>query len=161
MKNLSISEVALPHMRVLVDEIRLPAHLAVPDGDQGVYIQKVDSPGLIKIDTYVGRRMDLHCTGVGKVLLAYGPEDLLERTRETDLYPAHQEHDHFSQAVDAGGGRRFETRVMPSTMRRRNSRSVAWPSRSPSNRPIRRSSSVVGTTEQIPLDSALKAWLND
>jgi len=65
MKNLSVSEVALPYMRVLVDEIRLPAHLAIPDGDQGVYIQKVDAPGLIKIDTYVGRRMDLHCTGVG------------------------------------------------------------------------------------------------
>ena len=69
MKNLSISEIAVPHMRVLVDQLRLPAHLAVPNGDQGVYIQKVDAPGLIKIDTYVGRRMDLHCTGVGKVIL--------------------------------------------------------------------------------------------
>ena len=76
MKNLSVSEVALPHMRVLVDQLHLPAHLAVPDGEQGVYIQKVDAPGLIKIDTYVGRRMDLHCTGVGKIILAFGPAEL-------------------------------------------------------------------------------------
>ena len=44
MKNLTIADVALPTLRVLVDQIRLPAHLAVPDGDQGVYIQKVDTP---------------------------------------------------------------------------------------------------------------------
>jgi DNA-binding IclR family transcriptional regulator len=85
MKNLSISDVAVPHMRVLVDELRLPAHLAVPDGDQGVYIQKVDAPGLIKIDTYVGRRMDLHCTGVGKVILAFGPPEILERMLQKQL----------------------------------------------------------------------------
>src|SRR5260221_11247493 len=80
MKNLSIADIALPHLRVLVDQIHLPAHLAIPDGEQGVFIQKVDAPGLIKIDTYVGRRMDLHCTGVGKVMLAYGAEEAGERT---------------------------------------------------------------------------------
>src|SRR6266446_4889215 len=86
MKNLSIADIALPHLRVLVDQIHLPAHLAIPDGEQGVFIQKVDAPGLIKIDTYVGRRMDLHCTGVGKVILAYGPPDLAERLLEKPLY---------------------------------------------------------------------------
>jgi DNA-binding IclR family transcriptional regulator len=89
MRNLSVSEVALPAMRVLVDQLRLPAHLAVPDGDQGVYIQKVDAPGLIKIDTYVGRRMDLHCTGVGKILLAFGPPELLERFLAKQVYIRH------------------------------------------------------------------------
>ena len=91
MKNLSMAEIAVPHMRVLVDEIRLPAHLAVPDGDQGVYIQKVDAPGLIKIDTYVGRRMDLHCTGVGKVILAYGPPEMLDRLVQSRLTSATRE----------------------------------------------------------------------
>lgn len=89
MRNLSIAEVALPHMRVLVDQLRLPAHLAVPDGEQGVYIQKVDAPGLIKIDTYVGRRMDLHCTGVGKILLAFGPPEVQERTLAKQAYIRH------------------------------------------------------------------------
>ena len=89
MKNLSIADVAVPHMRVLVDELRLPAHLAVPDGDQGVFIQKVDAPGLIKIDTYVGRRMDLHCTGVGKVILAFGPAEISERMLQKQLYIRH------------------------------------------------------------------------
>jgi IclR family acetate operon transcriptional repressor len=73
-------------MRALVDQLGLSAHLAVPDGDQGVFIQKVEAQGLLKIDTYVGRRMDLHCTGVGKVLLAFGPPDLLERLLAKPVY---------------------------------------------------------------------------
>ena len=89
MKNLSIADVALPNLRALVDQIHLPAHLAVPDGDQGVYIQKVDTPSLIKIDTYIGRRMDLHCTGVGKVILAYGAEEVVERILAKQAYIRH------------------------------------------------------------------------
>jgi DNA-binding IclR family transcriptional regulator len=88
-KSLSISELALPPMRVLVDQLHLSAHLAVADGDQGVYIQKVEAPGLLKIDTYVGRRMDLHCTAVGKVILAFGPPELLERALARPVYIRH------------------------------------------------------------------------
>ncbi len=86
MKNLSVAEMALPHLRALVNHLHLPAHLAVADGDQGVYIQKVDAPGLIKIDTYVGRHMDLHCTGVGKIILAFGHPDILVRVLAKQAY---------------------------------------------------------------------------
>ncbi len=86
MKSLSISEAALPPMRVLSNRLHLPSHLAVPDGDQGVYIQKADTPGLIKIDTCIGRRMDLHCTGVGKILLAFGPSELAGRFLAKPVY---------------------------------------------------------------------------
>ena len=89
MKNLSVAEIALPILRVLVDQIHLPAHLAVPDGDQGVYIQKVDAPSMIKIDTYIGRRMDLHCTGVGKVILAWGPPEVTEHILAKQAYIRH------------------------------------------------------------------------
>ena len=85
-KSLSTSEVALPHMRALVDQLGLCSHLAVPDGDQGVYIQKVEAQGLLKIDTYIGRRMDYHCTAVGKVLLAFGPPELLDRMLAKPVY---------------------------------------------------------------------------
>lgn len=98
-KNLSVSEVALPHMRALVDQLPLSAHLAVPDGDQGVYIQKVEAPGLIKIDTYIGRRMDLHCTAVGKVILAFGPPDLLERLLAKPVYIRHTRTHHVPEAT--------------------------------------------------------------
>ncbi|MCX6606353.1 MAG: IclR family transcriptional regulator [Acidobacteria bacterium] len=86
LRGLSIAELAMPHMRALAEQWRRPVHLAVPDGDQGVYIQKAEAPGLIQFDTYVGRRMDLHCTGVGKVLLAWGPPDILARLTAKPTY---------------------------------------------------------------------------
>ena len=140
MKNLSISEVALPHMRVLVDEIRLPAHLAIPDGDQGVYIQKVDAPGLIKIDTYVGRRMDLHCTGVGKICLPMGRRTCSNELCAKQTYIRHTRNTITSPRQLMREVRRSEIWVMPSTMKKRNSRYDASPCRSPSDRTICRSS---------------------
>jgi DNA-binding IclR family transcriptional regulator len=88
-KNVSASELALPHMRALADHMHLSVQLAVLDGEQCVCIQKVEAPGLIKIDTYIGRRMDLHCTAVGKVILALGPEDVLERILAKQVYIRH------------------------------------------------------------------------
>ena len=44
---------------------------------------------MIKIDTYIGRRMDLHCTAVGKVILACGPEDVLQRILAKQVYIRH------------------------------------------------------------------------
>ena len=126
MKSLSISELALPHMRVLVDQVRLPAHLAVPDGDQGVYIQKVEAPGMIKIDTYVGRRMDLHCTGVGKIILAFGPVDLLERLLAKPVYIRHTPNTITSpKGLQREVARRCASSDMPSMTKKRNSRSGA------------------------------------
>jgi IclR family KDG regulon transcriptional repressor len=55
----------------VVAETGLTAHLAVLDGDQIVYVDKVESPGMVKINTWIGRRIDAHCTTLGKALLAY------------------------------------------------------------------------------------------
>ncbi len=70
---LGIRDAAQPILRQLVERIGLTAHLAVLDQDQAVYIEKVDAPGFIKMDTWVGRRMDLHSTSVGKALIAHRP----------------------------------------------------------------------------------------
>jgi DNA-binding IclR family transcriptional regulator len=52
--------------------------LAVLADDQAMYIQKVEGPGLIQFDSYIGKRTNLHCTGVGKVLLAFASEQKQE-----------------------------------------------------------------------------------
>jgi DNA-binding IclR family transcriptional regulator len=67
----SVGEIALPHMEQLTRQIHLTTNLAVLDRDQGVFIQKTEPPNVIGFDTYVGRRMDLHCTSLGKVILAF------------------------------------------------------------------------------------------
>src|SRR5712692_7014356 len=72
--NLDIADVALPFMRALGEKIHLTVHLAVLDQAEAVYIEKVEAPGFFKVNTWVGRRMFLHSTSVGKCLLAWLPK---------------------------------------------------------------------------------------
>ena len=71
MKSFSLPDKALGPMRWLVEVSGCTSQLAILAEDQAMYIQKVEGPGLIQFDSYVGKRTNLHCTGVGKVLLAY------------------------------------------------------------------------------------------
>ncbi|HYL62810.1 MAG TPA: IclR family transcriptional regulator [Candidatus Methylomirabilis sp.] len=76
--NLDLADVALPFMRSLVERVHLTSHLAVLDQGEAVYIEKVEAPGFFKVNTWVGRRMFLHSTSVGKVLLAWLPRHDVE-----------------------------------------------------------------------------------
>ena len=78
MKSLSLPERALRPMQWLVEVSRCTAQLAVLADDQAMYIQKVEGPGLIQFDSYIGKRTNVHCTGVGKVLLAFASEQKQE-----------------------------------------------------------------------------------
>ncbi len=66
-----VREVALPVMRHLVDRIHLTTHLAIMDHAEAVYVEKVEAPGFIRVNTWIGRRMEVHSTAVGKALLAF------------------------------------------------------------------------------------------
>jgi len=70
--------VALPIMRRLTHETGLTCHLAVLDGADAVYIEKVEPEGFIRMDTWVGRRMKVHATSVGKAIVAHIPQEQLE-----------------------------------------------------------------------------------
>src|SRR5229473_3048146 len=76
--NLDIADVALPFMRTLGEKIRMTVHLAVLDQGEAVYIEKVEAPGFFKVNTWVGRRMFLHSTSVGKCLMAWLPKHDVE-----------------------------------------------------------------------------------
>lgn len=78
LSGLDVREVALPIMRHLVEKTKLTCHLAILDGPDAVYIEKVEPEGFIKMDTWVGRRMRVHATSVGKALVAHIPQERLE-----------------------------------------------------------------------------------
>ena len=71
--------IALPIMRHLTQQTGLTCHLAVLDGSDAVYIEKVEPEGFIRMDTWVGRRMRVHATSVGKAIVAGLPQEHLER----------------------------------------------------------------------------------
>jgi DNA-binding IclR family transcriptional regulator len=85
-KMVSVSECALPHMQTLADRIKLNVHLGVLDHDQAVYIQKAQASGAPRLGTYVGRRSDLHCTALGKVILAFTPDEATDHIFEKKVF---------------------------------------------------------------------------
>ena len=66
---------ALPHLTDLVDGTGETANMAMLDGDRVVYVAQVPSRHSMRMFTEVGRRVHLHCTGVGKALLAQLPRE--------------------------------------------------------------------------------------
>jgi DNA-binding IclR family transcriptional regulator len=86
-----LREQALPHLRDLVEKTHLTVHMAVLEQYEAVLAAKVEPPGMFRLATWVGKRMDVHCTAVGKALIAFLPdEELSHLTREHGL-PRHNE----------------------------------------------------------------------
>jgi len=75
----ALHEAALPSMAHLRNTTGETVHLAVLDGREVVYIDRLDSPDSVRMFLEVGRRNWAHCTATGKVLLAHVPEDRLDR----------------------------------------------------------------------------------
>ena len=65
---------ARPHLLDLVNELGETSNLARLDGTHMVYLAQVPSRHSMRMFTEVGRRVPLHCTAVGKAVLADLPE---------------------------------------------------------------------------------------
>jgi DNA-binding IclR family transcriptional regulator len=56
-------------------------HLAVLSGIEAVYVYKVDGPSSITMSSRVGGRAPCHATSIGKVLIAWAPDELVAEVR--------------------------------------------------------------------------------
>ncbi|MFH1981613.1 MAG: IclR family transcriptional regulator [Pseudomonadota bacterium] len=75
-----------PHLQALHRETDHTTNFGVVDGLQGVFVDKIESKDFgIKLFSEIGKTFPLHCTGLGKVLLAYSPEDTLTQLLRTPL----------------------------------------------------------------------------
>lgn len=73
--NVELRDPAAPLLRKLADSSHESVYLTIKDGDRALYIYAVESPRRLLARTAIGDRMPLHCTSVGKAMLAYLPED--------------------------------------------------------------------------------------
>jgi len=89
---LVVRERAAPLLRGLVAETGMTAHLAVLDRNEVTVVAKVDRPGVHRIATWVGKRMDVHCTSLGKCLIAYLPQEQVDRLISDRGLLRHNEH---------------------------------------------------------------------
>lgn len=72
--NVEIRDPAAPLLRKLADGTRESVYLTVKDGDYALYIYAIESPQRLLARTAVGDRVPLHCTSVGKAIMASLPE---------------------------------------------------------------------------------------
>jgi len=89
---LVVRERAAPLLRTLVADTGMTAHLAVLDRHEVTVVAKVDRPGVHRIATWVGKRMDVHCTSLGKCLVAHLPDEQVDRLINDRGLLRHNEH---------------------------------------------------------------------
>ena len=74
-----LRDVALPHMQDVLAATGDNVHLAVRDGLEVLYVERIHGNRAVALVSGTGARLPLHATGVGKVLLAEAPPDVLDR----------------------------------------------------------------------------------
>jgi IclR family transcriptional regulator, KDG regulon repressor len=70
---------ARPFLRTLMEKTGETVHLAILDHDSVLYIITHESKQALRMGSKVGTRVPVHCTAVGKTLLAFQPEEEIER----------------------------------------------------------------------------------
>jgi IclR family acetate operon transcriptional repressor len=73
LQRLDVPQTARPLMARLSATTQETVILAIKDDVEAVNVAQVPSPQMVKHIEWVGRRTPLHCTAVGKVLLAFSP----------------------------------------------------------------------------------------
>lgn len=77
--NLDIRELSKPGIRHLNDIAKETIHLAVLADTQVIYVEKKESPHAIRMYSQIGRAAPLHCTGVGKAILAFQSPEMIDQ----------------------------------------------------------------------------------
>lgn len=77
LSGVALREQAAPFLNQLRESTQLTTHMAVLEQDEVVLIEKVE-PLTTRINSWIGKRMDVHCTALGKALTAYLPEEQVD-----------------------------------------------------------------------------------
>lgn len=87
--HLDIVKLSKPELEKLCDMVEETVHLVMRDGNEIVYIQKVENEkNAMRMFSRIGMRRPMYCTGVGKMLLSSCDEDEIKRVWESsDIVP--------------------------------------------------------------------------
>ncbi len=89
---MKLREQAAPFLHDLARKTDLTIHLAILEQNEAVLIDKVEPPGTLRLATWLGKRMDVHCTAVGKALIAFLPEPDVDRLIRERGLPRHNDN---------------------------------------------------------------------
>ena len=76
LNRMALRDHARPYLRELVDATGECAHLAILAQGQSLYIDQAESTAALRVESEIGTLAPLHCTALGKTLLAFGECDV-------------------------------------------------------------------------------------
>lgn len=83
LRNLSIHSVAPPYLRGAAEDTGETLILTIPDGDQVLVIDKVDSIQPLQIFSPIGSRVPMYCSSIGKAILVDWSEERIRDLADT------------------------------------------------------------------------------
>jgi IclR family KDG regulon transcriptional repressor len=84
-RRMDVANEGRPKLRELLEKTGETVQMGIVDHLSLLYVYEMESPHAIRMAAAVGGRAPLHCTAVGKVLLAYQPEEFVSRVLEAGI----------------------------------------------------------------------------
>jgi len=88
LNQVDVQRYAQEDLSAVASELGLAANLAILRGDRIFYLSTVEGPKAPKLYTMIGKRNPIHCTAIGKVLVAFLSDDKREGLLKRISYPA-------------------------------------------------------------------------
>lgn len=85
---LDIRQIAYPLMEELHNEVKEAINLIVKQGDEAMYIEKLDTNQKVRLYTEVGRRSPLYAGACSRVLLSFLPDEAVDEYLNTAVLTA-------------------------------------------------------------------------
>lgn len=89
LESLDLRKEARPYLLELEQETNEVIHLVVYDQGEVVYIEKLEGNELMRMHSQVGKRAPMHCTSVGKAILAHLSVEQVDQILEEKGMPQH------------------------------------------------------------------------
>jgi DNA-binding IclR family transcriptional regulator len=84
-RRMDVANEARPKLRELLEKTGETVQLGIVDHESVLYVYEMESRHAIRMAAAVGGRAPLHCTAVGKVLLAFQPAEYVKRVLSNGL----------------------------------------------------------------------------
>jgi IclR family KDG regulon transcriptional repressor len=91
LSHLDLRNVAAPVLQQLTEQTGQTSNLVILEGKEGIFIDKMEGAQAVIRYSRIGRKIPLHCSAVGKVLLAFQPAHKIELLLQNYNYVHHTE----------------------------------------------------------------------
>lgn len=79
----NVRSVALPYMRRIRSQTGETVNLTILDGNEIVFVERIEGKYIVNANLCVGSRLPVHCSSMGKAILAHLPDKKLSSVLET------------------------------------------------------------------------------